>query len=513
MTRHVDVLIIGAGLSGIDVACHLERENTGRSYAILERREAIGGTWDLFRYPGIRSDSDMYSFGYGFRPWRGTKMLADGAGIRRYLEETAEEYGVVPHIRFGRRVVSASWSSAENRWSVRVLEEATGTEEIWTGDFLVGCTGYYDYDKGYRPAFPGEERFTGRIVHPQHWPQDLDYRDKKVVVIGSGATAITLVPAMAGTAAHVTMLQRSPTYIASIPADDPVAIGLTKIGSPAGLTYRLGRARNIAVQQASYQLSRKQPELARRMFLNWVRAAVGTRVDMRHFTPDYAPWDQRLCVVPDGDLFKALRRGQASVVTDTIETFTETGIRVSSGAEIEADIVVTATGLTIQILGGASLEVDGDPVDPHDRVMYKGSLLDGVPNALMVLGYTNASWTLKADLAAEYFCRVLNRMREKGYTRFVVHAHDSDRSEVSVMGGALSSGYIRRGDAVMPRQGTGGPWKVVNSYFRDRAYLRRSPVEDGVLTFTDRDGAETTGPRSRTGSAVARFPLIGSRPA
>lgn len=513
MTRHVDVLIIGAGLSGIDVACHLEKENTGRSYAVLERRAALGGTWDLFRYPGIRSDSDMYSFGYGFRPWRGTKMLADGAGIRRYLEETADEYGVTPHIRFGRKVVSASWSGAENRWTVRVLVEATGAEELWTGNFLVGCTGYYDYDSGYRPSFPGEERFTGRIVHPQHWPADLDHRDKKVVVIGSGATAITLVPALAGEAAHITMLQRSPTYIASIPADDPVAIGLTKAGSPAGLTYRMGRARNIAIQQASYQLSRKQPKLARQLLLNWVRAAVGPRVDMRHFTPDYAPWDQRLCVVPDGDLFKTLRRGQASVVTDTVDTFTETGIRVSSGAEIEADIVVTATGLTIQILGGATLDVDGEPVVTRDRVMYKGSLLEGVPNALMVLGYTNASWTLKADLAAEYFCRVLNRMRDKGYRSFVVHARDSDRSEVSVMGGALSSGYIQRGDSVMPRQGTGGPWKVVNSYFRDRAYLRKSPIEDGILTFTDRDGAETTGSRSRAGNTVARLPLIGSRSA
>ncbi|WP_280463103.1 flavin-containing monooxygenase [Nocardia carnea] len=513
MTRHVDVLIIGAGLSGIDVACHLEKENTGRSYAILERRTAIGGTWDLFRYPGIRSDSDMYSFGYGFRPWRGTKMLADGAAIRRYLEETADEYGVTPHIHFGRKVISASWSSADNQWTVRVVEEATGAEELWTAGFLVGCTGYYDYDKGYRPSFPGEENFSGQIVHPQHWPEDLDYRGKKVVVIGSGATAITLVPSMVADAGHVTMLQRSPTYIASIPADDPVAIGLTKVKSPAGLTYQVGRARNIAVQQASYQLSRKQPALARKMFLNWVRMAVGPGIDMRHFSPDYAPWDQRLCVVPDGDLFKALRRGQASIVTDTIDTFTENGIRLSSGTEIDADIVVTATGLTIQILGGATLEVDGEPVVTRERVMYKGSLLDGVPNALMVLGYTNASWTLKADLAAEYFCKVLNRMRDRGYTRFVVNAREGDRSDVSVMGGALSSGYIQRGDAVMPRQGTGGPWKVVNSYFRDRAYLRKSPIEDGILTFTDSNGRSTTGSRRPARTAMDRLPLIGSRTA
>ena len=511
MTRYVDVLIIGAGLSGIDVACHLEKEKTGRSYALLERRQAIGGTWDLFRYPGIRSDSDMYSFGFGFRPWRDTRMLADGASIRRYLVETADEYRVTPHIRFGRRAVSASWSGADNRWTVRVIDEHTGDEEIWTSNFLVGATGYYDYDNGHRPSFPGEEKFTGQFVHPQHWPEDLDYTGKKVVVIGSGATAITLVPALAAAAEHVTMLQRSPTYIASIPGEDPVAAGMAKVGSPAGLTYQVGRARNIAVQQGSYQLSRRRPKLARQMFLNWVRSAIGPDIDMRHFTPDYAPWDQRLCVVPDGDLFRALRRGDASVVTDTIEGFTETGIRVSSGAEIDADIVVTATGLTIQILGGMTLEVDGRPVSPRDRVMYKGALLDGVPNALMVLGYTNASWTLKADLAAEYFCRVLQRMRSGGYTRFVAHAQDSDRSETSVMGGALSSGYIQRGDAVMPRQGTGGPWKVVNSYFRDRAYLRRSPIEDGVLTFTTGSGSATTGARGGVRSVVDRLPLIGSR--
>lgn len=509
MARHVDVLIIGAGLSGIDVACHLEKERTGRSYAILERRTAVGGTWDLFRYPGIRSDSDMYSFGYGFRPWRGTKMLADGASIRRYIQETADEYGVTPHIRFGRRMVSASWSSADNRWTVRARAEQSGDEEVWTADFLVGCTGYYDYDTGHRPIFAGEEKFGGRIVHPQHWPPDLDYRGKRVVVIGSGATAITLIPSLVDEAEHVTMLQRSPTYIVSIPADDPVAVGLVNIKAPAELTYRLGRARNIAVQQGSYQLSRRRPKFARRLFLNWVRRALGPNIDMRHFTPDYAPWDQRLCVVPDGDLFKALRRGDASVVTGRIDTFTETGIRVASGEEIPADIVVTATGLTIQILGGATVDIDGEPVRTRERVMYKGALIDGIPNAMMVLGYTNASWTLKADLAAEYFCRVLNLMRDKGFTRFVVHARDHDRSTESVMGGALTSGYIKRGDSVMPRQGTGGPWKVVNSYFRDRAYLRNSPIEDGILTFTDSHGVQTTGTRRRR--TPVRLPLIGAR--
>ncbi|TQM33074.1 flavin-containing monooxygenase [Nocardia bhagyanarayanae] len=492
MTRHVDVLIIGAGLSGIGVACHLTRERTGRSYAILERRSAIGGTWDLFKYPGIRSDSDMYTFGYGFRPWHGTKVLADGPHIRQYVEDTAAEYGVTEHIRFGRKVTTARWSSETELWTVTALDEQTGATEEWTSNFLVGCTGYYDYDKGYRPEFPGEENFRGQIVHPQHWPEDLDYRGKRVVVIGSGATAITLIPAMADDAAHVTMLQRSPTYITALPADDPVAVGMKAAKVPAKLAYRIGRARNIALQRASFQLSRTNPAAAKKLLLAAVRLQVGADLDMRHFTPTYNPWDQRLCVVPNGDLFKVLRSGKASIATDRIDTFTETGIRLASGEELEADIVISATGLTVQMLGGASLEIDGEPVVTRDRVVYKGALLDGVPNAMMVLGYTNASWTLKADLAAEYFCRLLNHLKANGLTKFVAVAKDGDRGADSVMGGALTSGYIKRGDAVMPRQGTNGPWQVVNNYFRDRALLRKAPLEDGVLTFSsaaDRPGA------------------------
>ncbi|MCP2276061.1 flavin-containing monooxygenase [Nocardia amikacinitolerans] len=484
MTRHVDVLIIGAGLSGIGVACHLTRERTGRSYAILERRSAIGGTWDLFKYPGIRSDSDMYTFGYGFRPWHGTKVLADGPHIRQYVEDTAAEYGVTEHIRFGRKVTVARWSSETELWTVTALDEQTGKTEEWTSNFLVGCTGYYDYDKGYRPDFPGEENFRGQIVHPQHWPEDLDYRGKRVVVIGSGATAITLIPAMADDAAHVTMLQRSPTYITALPADDPVAVGMKAAKVPAKLAYRIGRARNIALQRASFQLSRTNPAAAKKLLLAAVRLQVGADLDMRHFTPTYNPWDQRLCVVPNGDLFKVLRSGKASIATDRIDTFTETGIRLASGEELEADIVISATGLTVQMLGGASLEIDGEPVATRDRVVYKGALLDGVPNAMMVLGYTNASWTLKADLAAEYFCRLLNHMKVNGLTKFVAVAKEGDRGVDSVMGGALTSGYIKRGDAVMPRQGTNGPWQVVNNYFRDRALLRKAPLEDGVLTFS-----------------------------
>ncbi|MFG1793558.1 flavin-containing monooxygenase [Nocardia sp. NPDC049149] len=484
MTRHVDVLIIGAGLSGIGMACHLTKENTGRSYAILERRSAIGGTWDLFRYPGIRSDSDMYTFGFGFRPWNGTKVLADGPNIRQYISDTADEYGVTQHIHFGRKVTTASWSSASNTWTVTALDEQTGAVETFTSNFLVGCTGYYDYDNGYRPEFPGEADFGGLIVHPQHWPEDLDYRGKRVVVIGSGATAITLIPAMSGDAEHVTMLQRSPTYITALPADDPVAVGMKLARVPAKLAYQIGRNRNIALQRASFQLSRTNPAAARKLFLAGVRMQLGGKIDMRHFTPTYNPWDQRLCVVPNGDLFRVLRNGKASIVTDRIETFTETGIRLASGEELPADIVISATGLRMQMLGGATLEVDGEPVITRDRVVYKGAMLNGVPNAVMVLGYTNASWTLKADLAAEYFCRVLNHMRAKGYTRMEAIAEESDRSTESVMGSALTSGYIQRGDAIMPRQGTRGPWQVVNNYFRDRKMLRKGPIDDGILTFT-----------------------------
>ncbi|WP_433716162.1 flavin-containing monooxygenase [Nocardia sp. CA-084685] len=501
MTRHVDVLIIGAGLSGIGMACHLTREHTGRSYTILERRTAIGGTWDLFRYPGIRSDSDMLTFGFGFRPWIGTKVLADGPHIRQYIEDTAAEYGVTEHIRFGRKMTRASWSSETEVWTVEAFDEQTGETEIYTSNFLVGCTGYYDYDNGYRPQFPGEADFRGQIVHPQHWPEGLDYRGKRVVVIGSGATAITLIPAMADDTARITMLQRSPTYITALPADDPVALGMKYARVPEKFAYRAGRARNIALQRASFQLSRTNPELSKKLLLAAVRMQLGKHIDMRHFTPSYNPWDQRLCVVPNGDLFKVLRSGKASIVTDHIDTFTETGIRLASGEELPADIVISATGLTVQILGGAALEVDGEPVSTREHVVYKGTLLDGIPNAMLVLGYTNASWTLKADLAAEYFCRILNHMKANGYTKVVAIAEDADRSDQSLMGGALTSGYIQRGDGVMPRQGARGPWQVINNYFRDRVLLRKAPLEDGVLTF---DGAASAAQPGRKSRAQAR---------
>ncbi|MFI8977366.1 flavin-containing monooxygenase [Nocardia asteroides] len=483
MTRHIDVLIIGAGISGIGTACHLIRKETGRSFAILERRHAVGGTWDLFRYPGIRSDSDMLTFGYGFRPWNGTKVLSDGAAIREYVEDTAREYGVTDHIMFGRKVVRAEFDTADALWTVEALVEQTGATETWTARFLVGATGYYDYDQGFRPNFPGENDFRGQIVHPQHWPSDLDYAGKKVVVVGSGATAITLVPAMADDAAHITMLQRSPTYIQTLPAEDPVARVFGQVGVPEQTTYRIRRARNIALQRASFELSRTFPALAKMVLRRQVKLQLGNEIDMRHFTPDYDPWDQRLCVVPDGDLFKVLRTGKADIVTDSIATFTPGGIRTASGREIEADIVVTATGLNIQVAGGADILVDGNKVDPTTTALYKGTVISGVPNHIIVLGYTNASWTLRADLAARYFCRVLNTMRDHDHAVFAAQAQPSDIGEHSVMGESLTSGYVQRGDSTMPRQGTNGSWQVINSYYRDRTRLLDDDLADGILTF------------------------------
>jgi monooxygenase len=480
--EHVDVLIVGAGLSGIGMACHLSRECPDKSYLILERRPRMGGTWDLFRYPGIRSDSDMYTFGFNFRPWRDTQVLADGASIRTYVEQTAAEYGVEDHIRFGRQVTTASWSSAAGRWTVQAVDESSGTSEHLTATTLVCATGYYNYDAGYRPDFPGEDRFRGQLVHPQHWPEDLDYAGKKVVIIGSGATAVTLLPAMAEDAAHVTMLQRSPTYIVSLPAVDKISANLARV-LPAKLVYRLARGRNIAIQRAIYALARSRPNVVRNMVRKGAERQLAGTSDLANFTPKYDPWDQRLCVVPDGDLFHAVRSGAADIVTDRIKTFTETGIELESGAELEADIVITATGLDVQMLGGTSLEIDGEPLVLNQKVTYKGVLLEDVPNAAMIFGYTNASWTLKADIAAEYICRLLNHMSERGLTQFAVHASDADRGPNSVLG-SLNSGYVRRGNDRMPRQGTRGPWKVRNDYLRDAPLLRRAPIDDGVIEFS-----------------------------
>jgi cation diffusion facilitator CzcD-associated flavoprotein CzcO len=489
--EHVDVLIVGAGISGIGAACHLTRECPDRSYLVLERRERIGGTWDLFRYPGIRSDSDMFTFGYNFRPWNDTKVLADGPSIRKYVEETAAEYGVDEHIRFGMHVLKGSWSSADGLWTLEVRDERTGRRKRFTANFVIACSGYYDFDRGYRPQFPGEQDFTGPIVHPQHWPEDLDYRGKRVVVIGSGATAVTLVPAMAPAAAHVTMLQRSPSYVFTLPEQDKVSAQLRRV-LPDSLVWAAARRRNVLLQRALYRMSRTQPGAVRALMLRLAARQLHGASDLANFTPRYDPWDQRVCFVPKGDLFKAVRSGKADVVTDTIERFTPTGIRLRSGAELPADIIVTATGLNVQLLGGAQLEVDGEPVDVRDSVTYKSVMLEGVPNAVLVFGYTNASWTLKADLACEYTCRLLNHMQRRGYTQVVAHATPADRGSTSVLA-TLDSGYVQRADATLPRQGTRGPWKVRQDYLRDIPVLRYGPIEDGVLQFS-RAGAAATRP-------------------
>jgi cation diffusion facilitator CzcD-associated flavoprotein CzcO len=479
--RHVDVLILGAGISGIGAACHLTRDFPERTYAILERRQAIGGTWDLFRYPGVRSDSDMYTFGFNFRPWIDAKVLADGASIRTYVNATAAEYGVTEHITFGRRVVSADWSTSDGHWTVVAVDESAGASETWTCNFLSVCTGYYDYDAGFRPDFPGEADFAGSIVHPQHWPDDLEYSGKRVLVIGSGATAVTIVPAMAERAAHVTMLQRSPTYIVSLPAVDKISLALRRV-FPESWVYRFSRGRNIALQRAMYGFARRRPELMRKLVLAGARKHLGDDADLSHFTPTYNPWDQRLCVVPDGDLFAAIRSGAAEVVTDMIETFTPSGVRLTSGREVSADIVVVATGLQVQLLGGADVRVDGAPVVINRLLTYKGVLLENVPNAAIIFGYTNASWTLKADLSSEYVARLLRYMDSHGYTQVVARAAESDRGTESVLS-ALDSGYVRRANDRLPRQGKRSPWRVVNNYLRDAPLMRRGRIDDGNLEF------------------------------
>ena len=479
--KHVDVLIMGAGISGVGAACHLTRDFPERSYHILERRQAIGGTWDLFRYPGIRSDSDMYTFGFNFRPWRGTKVLADGTSIREYVNATADEYGVREHITFGRKVVAADWSSATGEWTVEALDEASGTSERWTCRFLIAGTGYYNYDNGYRPDFPGEQDFEGTIVHPQHWPDDLDYAGKRVLVIGSGATAVTLVPAMAETAAHVTMLQRSPSYILSLPAVDKVVARMQKV-LPDQLVYRLVRGRNIAIQRALYGLARRRPALVRKIVMGAARKRLGPDADMTHFNPKYDPWDQRLCIIPDGDLFASIREGRAEVVTDTIDTFTKTGVRTSSGRELDADVIVTATGLQVQLLGGSHVSVDQVPVRLNHVMTYKGVLVEDVPNFAFVFGYTNASWTLKADIACEYVARLLRHMDDHDYSSVVARGSDDVRGTESVLS-SLNSGYVRRGNDALPRQGTESPWRVLNNYLRDAPMLRYRPIDDGVLEF------------------------------
>jgi cation diffusion facilitator CzcD-associated flavoprotein CzcO len=480
--EHLDVLIVGAGLSGIGAAHHLQEAFPWRSYAIFEAREDLGGTWDLFRYPGIRSDSDMHTLGYRFRPWTDSKTIADGPSILEYVRQTAHEGGIEGKIRLRHRVVRAEWSSAEARWTVEAERGDTGETVRVTCNYLWVCSGYYRYDEGFTPDFKGAERFTGQIVHPQHWPEDLDYAGKRVVVIGSGATAVTLVPAMVEQAAHVTMLQRSPTYIASLPAEDPVATRLRRV-LPDKAVYSIVRWKNVLLQTFVYQLSRRRPQAVKKMIRRGVERALPAGYDIdRHFKPRYDPWDQRMCLVPNGDLFKAIRDGSASVVTDTIESFAEDGVKLSSGEELEADLIVTATGLNLLFLGGIELTVDGREVDVPQTMTYKGMMLSGVPNCAFTVGYTNASWTLKADLTSEYVCRLLAHMDAHGYGKSVPEITDPTVTEAPLLD--FTSGYVLRSLDKFPKQGSKEPWRLRQNYVFDLQSIRRGPIDDGAMQFS-----------------------------
>jgi cation diffusion facilitator CzcD-associated flavoprotein CzcO len=489
---HVDVLIVGAGLSGIGAAHHLQASCPGKSYAILEARGAIGGTWDLFRYPGIRSDSDMFTLGYAFRPWTAAKAIADGPSILEYVRDTARDGDIERHIRFHHRVISAEWSSADARWTVTAERTdagdaagagaGAGEHVTLTASFLFGATGYYRYDAGYTPDFPNAGDYEGTLIHPQHWPEDLDYANKRVVVIGSGATAVTLVPALAqGGAAHVTMLQRSPTYIMTLPGEDPIAKVIRK-ALPERAAYSVIRWKNVITQGVFFQLSRRAPGLVKRLVAATVKRQLPDDIPLDpHFTPSYDPWDQRVCLVPDGDLFTALRERTASVVTDRIARFTPNGIALESGAHLEADIVVSATGLQLLPLGGIAFTVDDRPIDLAQTVGYKGMMFSGIPNLAIALGYTNASWTLKCDLTCEYVCRLLNHMDRHGYDRVMPRALPPGEATLPFID--LQSGYVQRALAQFPRQGARAPWRLYQNYARDIMMLRRGPLEDEGIEF------------------------------
>jgi len=499
--EHVDVLVVGAGISGIGAGYHLQHECPGKSYAILEAREAIGGTWDLFRYPGIRSDSDMYTLGFPFRPWDSDTSIADGQSILTYLRETASAYGIDQKIRFGHRVARATWSSEEDRWTVEATRTDTGQSVVLTCSFLFMCTGYYRYDQGFTPNFPGTERFQGRIIHPQFWPEDLDYAGQRVVVIGSGATAATLVPSMAEKAGHVTMLQRSPSYMLSIPGQDPLA-GIVRRLLPIRRAYSVVRWKNVLIQLGLFKLSRRRPKLVKGLIRKDLerRLPAGFDIDT-HFKPRYNPWDQRFCFIPDGDLFDAIRGDSVSVVTDEIETFTEKGIRLRSGRELEADLIVTATGLILQPIGGAELVVDGQPVELPTSMVYKGCMLSGVPNFALSFGYTNASWTLKADLICQYVCRILDHMDRQGYTRCLPYNRDPTVTETPFVD--FTPGYFLRSMNQLPKQGSKLPWRLHQNYMRDLRLIKRSPLEDGALQFSKPDRISTAAPSQPAVAAAA----------
>lgn len=486
MTDHLDVVIVGAGISGVSAAWHIQDRCPAKSYAILEKRAAMGGTWDLFRYPGIRSDSDMYTLGFRFRPWTERQAIADGGPILEYVKSTAAMYGIDKHIRLNQRVVSADWSNTDNRWTLHI--ESDGAPTDLTCNFLFLCSGYYNYEQGFAPTFAGSEDFTGPIIHPQHWPEDLDYTGKNIVVIGSGATAVTLIPALAESGAkHVTMLQRSPTYIVSQPKRDKIAERLNH-WLPDSMAYFAVRWKNVLRQAALYGACRKWPQRMRKILLGFAERQLPDGYDVqKHFNPDYDPWDQRLCLVPSGDLFRAIRHGKADVVTDTIDRFTATGIRLNSGQELPADIIITATGLNLQLFGGASVTVDGQPVDLTKTMAYKGMMLSGLPNMVYTVGYTNASWTLKADLVSEFACRLLNYMDANDFDTVVVEHPGSAVEERPFMD--FTPGYVLRSLEELPKQGSRTPWRLNQNYLRDIRLIRRGKIAGEGLRFTRKRAA------------------------
>lgn len=481
MTEHLDVVIVGAGISGVSAAWHLQDRCPSKRYAILERRDDLGGTWDLFKYPGIRSDSDMFTLGFRFKPWRSAKSIADGASIKAYIKEAAVENGIEQHIRYGHRVVAADWSDATNQWTLTV--ESDGQLRDLTASFVFACTGYYNYDEGFSPTFAGSDDFEGTIVHPQHWPDDLDYSGKKIIVIGSGATAITLIPALVNSGAgHVTMLQRSPTYIGSLPGVDPFAERANRL-LPDRLAHVANRWKAIAFSTFQYQLARKAPAYMRKTLMTMAQRRLPQGYDVeKHFGPSYNVWDQRLCLAPDGDFFRTIRHGKADVVTDTIERFTKTGIKLTSGQELQADIIVTATGLNMQLLGGLTPTRNGEPFDLPSLMTYKGCMFSGVPNFAITFGYTNASWTLKADLVSEFVCRVLNYMDAKRFDIVEPQRPGEDVEELPFMD--FSPGYFQRAVHILPKSGSRAPWRLKQNYFFDMRTIRRGKIDDEGLRFT-----------------------------
>ncbi|OUS28708.1 FAD-containing monooxygenase EthA [Gammaproteobacteria bacterium 45_16_T64] len=479
--EYLDVLIVGAGLSGVGAACHLAKACPTKSFAILEGRERMGGTWDLFRYPGIRSDSDMYTLGYNFKPWTNPKAIADGPSILSYIKETAKENNIDKHIRYGQKVKSANWSRKDALWTVLIEEQHTGKKKEITCNFFLSCAGYYSYESGFQPDFKGKNEFKGELIHPQAWPENFDYSDKKVVVIGSGATAVTIVPAMTDKAKHVTMLQRSPTYMMSLPEKDE---SLNKLREylPEKWVYRFARTRNVALAIGTFQFSRRFPEKTKEFLLGQVKQQLGPNVDMKHFTPSYNPWDERLCAVTNGDLFKAIRNNKASIVTDHVKKFTETGIELQSGETLDADVIITATGLNVQMLGGIDIFVENKKFDITEKMLYKGVLIEDLPNLGLVFGYTNASWTLKSDLVSEFVCRLINKMDQVGMRQCIAQNYNAKVHHTSFLD--MQSGYIQRAMDKVPQQGSRMPWKLYQNYAFDMAMLRLGKLDDRVVRFS-----------------------------